>query len=139
VLAADNARFALPELSLATIPGAGGTQRLTRAIGKSKAMEMVLGGRQLDADEADRFGLVSRVVPLAGLRAEALAVAAKIAAQSLPATMMAKECVNRAFEGTLAEGVQFERRMAYATFACADHKEGLAAFIEKRPPVFQHK
>ncbi|MCP1572939.1 enoyl-CoA hydratase [Herbaspirillum rubrisubalbicans] len=139
VLAADNARFALPELSLATIPGAGGTQRLTRAIGKSKAMEMVLSGRQLNADEADRFGLVSRVLPLAELRTEALAVAAKIAAQSLPATMMAKECVNRAFEGSLAEGLQFERRMAYATFACADHKEGLAAFIEKRPPVFQHK
>lgn len=139
ILAADNARFALPEVTLATIPGAGGTQRLTLAVGKSKAMEMVLSGRQIDAAEADRIGLVSRVIPLAELRAEALATAAKIAAQSMPITMIAKECVNRAFEGSLAEGVQFERRMAYATFGFADHKEGLGAFIEKRKPVFQHK
>lgn len=139
VLAADNARFALPEVTLATIPGAGGTQRLTRAVGKSKAMEMVLTGRQVDAAEAERIGLISRVVALPDLLTEALAVATKIAGLSLPVTMMAKECVNRAFEGGLSEGVLFERRMAYATFACADQKEGMAAFIGKRPAVFQHK
>jgi enoyl-CoA hydratase len=139
VLAAENARFALPEVTLATIPGAGGTQRLTRAIGKSKAMEMILTGRQIDAAEAERIGLVSRVIALPELLNEAMAVAAKIASFSMPITMIAKECVNHAFEGGLADGVLFERRMAYATFASADQKEGMAAFVGKRPAVFQNK
>ena len=139
ILAADNAKFGLPEVTLATIPGAGGTQRLARYIGKSKAMEMILTGRRMGAEEAERCGLVSRVLPLAELVDEALKTAEKIAQLSQPVLMIAKECVNRAFETTLAEGVLFERRMAYATFATEDQKEGMAAFAEKRPPVFRNR
>jgi enoyl-CoA hydratase/carnithine racemase len=139
IIAADNARFALPEITLATIPGAGGTQRLTRAVGKYKAMEMILSGRPMLAEEAERSGLVSRVVPLAELRNEALALAAKMAAFSQPVVALAKECVNRAFESSLSEGVLYERRMAYVTFGTEDQSEGLAAFVEKRPPQFKHR
>lgn len=139
ILAADNARFALPEVTLATIPGAGGTQRLTRAVGKSKAMEMILTGRQIDAAEAERIGIVSRVLPVAELLDEALKVATKIAGFSQPITMIAKECVNRSFETTLTEGVLFERRMSYATFATQDQKEGMAAFVNKRAAVFKNR
>jgi enoyl-CoA hydratase len=139
IIAADNARFALPEITLATIPGAGGTQRLTRAVGKYKAMEMILSGRPMLADEAERSGLVSRVVPLTDLRSEALALAAKMAGFSQPVVALAKECVNRAFESSLSEGVLYERRMAYVTFGTEDQSEGLAAFVEKRPPQFKHR
>ncbi|CAI8780438.1 enoyl-CoA hydratase [Pseudomonas serbica] len=139
IIAADNARFALPEITLATIPGAGGTQRLTRAVGKYKAMEMILSGRPMLAEEAERSGLVSRVVPLADLRNEALALAAKMAGFSQPVVALAKECVNRAFESSLSEGVLYERRMAYVTFGTEDQSEGLAAFVEKRPPQFKHR
>jgi enoyl-CoA hydratase/carnithine racemase len=139
IIAADNARFALPEITLATIPGAGGTQRLTRAVGKYKAMEMILSGRAMLAEEAERSGLVSRVVPLAELRNEALALAAKMAGFSQPVVALAKECVNRAFESSLSEGVLYERRMAYVTFGTEDQSEGLAAFVEKRPPQFKHR
>lgn len=139
IIAADNARFALPEITLATIPGAGGTQRLTRAVGKYKAMEMILSGRPMLADEAERSGLVSRVVPLSELRSEALALAAKMAGFSQPVVALAKECVNRAFESSLSEGVLYERRMAYVTFGTEDQSEGLAAFVEKRPPQFKHR
>jgi enoyl-CoA hydratase len=138
ILAADNARFALPEITLATIPGAGGTQRLTRVLGKSKAMEMILTGRKMDAIEAERCGLVSRVVPLDDLLDEALKTANAIAGCSQPVVAIAKECVNRAYESSLAEGILFERRMAYSTFATEDRKEGMAAFAEKRKPVFRH-
>jgi len=138
ILAADNARFALPEITLATIPGAGGTQRLARALGKSKAMEMILTGRKMDALEAERCGLVSRVVPADELLDEALKAADAIAGFSQPVVAIAKECVNRAYESSLAEGILFERRMAYATFATEDRKEGMAAFAEKRKPVFRH-
>lgn len=136
IIAADNARFALPEITLATIPGAGGTQRLTRAIGKSKAMEMILSGRPMFAEEAERCGLVSRVVTVNELLEEALKTAKKIASFSLPVSMIAKECVNRAFESSLSEGVLYERRMAYVTFGTSDQKEGMAAFTEKRAAVF---
>lgn len=136
ILAADNAKFGQPEITLGTIPGAGGTQRLPRFVGKSKAMEMVLTGRMMDADEAERSGLVSRVVPLDDLMAEAIKAADTIAGLSRPITSLAKESVNRAFETTLAEGVRFERRMFHATFATDDQKEGMAAFIEKRQPNF---
>ena len=139
IIAADNARFGQPEIALATIPGAGGTQRLTRAVGKSKAMDMALTGRMMDASEAERAGLVSRVVPLADLVQEAVKVAAKIAGFSRPAVMMAKESVDRAFETTLSEGVRFERRLFHALFATADQKEGMAAFIEKRAPRFENR
>jgi enoyl-CoA hydratase/carnithine racemase len=139
IIAADNARFALPEITLATIPGAGGTQRLTRAVGKYKAMEMILSGRPMLAEEAERSGLASRVVPLAELRNEALALAAKMASFSQPVVALAKECVNRAFESSLSEGVLYERRMAYVTFGTEDQSEGLAAFVEKRPPQFKHR
>ncbi|MFG0754689.1 enoyl-CoA hydratase [Pseudomonas sp. TYF_14] len=139
IIAADNARFALPEITLATIPGAGGTQRLTRAIGKYKAMEMILSGRPMLADEAERSGLVSRIVPLADLQSEALALAGKMAGYSQPVVALAKECVNRAFESSLSEGVLYERRMAYVTFGTEDQSEGLAAFVEKRPPQFKHR
>ena len=140
ILAADNAVFGQPEINLGTIPGAGGTQRLPRIVGKSKAMEMVLLGqsRMMDAAEAERSGLVSRVVPLAQLLDEALKAAAIICEMSLPAVMMAKEAVNRAFETTLAEGVHFERRLFHSTFATEDQKEGMAAFVEKRKPVFSN-
>ena len=139
LLAADTARFGQPEITLGTIPGAGGTQRLTRAVGKAKAMELVLTGRMMDAVEAERAGLVARVLPAAELLAEALKVAEKIAGLSRPAVMMAKEAVNHAFETGLAEGVRFERRLFHATFATADQKEGMGAFAEKRPARFQHR
>jgi len=139
ILAADNAKFGQPEILLGTIPGSGGTQRLTRFVGKSKAMEMVLTGRQIDAAEAERCGLVSRVLPLAELLPEALKVAEKIAGLSRPIVMMAKECVNRSYESTLAEGVLFERRVFHSTFATEDQKEGMAAFVDKRKAAFKHR
>jgi enoyl-CoA hydratase len=138
IIAADNAKFGQPEITLGTIPGAGGTQRLTRFVGKSKAMEMVLTGRMMDAEEAERSGLVSRVVPLESLMDEAFKAADTIADMSLPVVMMAKESVNRAYETTLAEGVRFERRVFHSTFATEDQKEGMAAFIAKRQPEFKH-
>jgi enoyl-CoA hydratase len=139
IIAADNARFGQPEITLGTIPGAGGTQRLPRFVGKSKAMDMVLTGRMMDAAEAERCGLVSRVVPLAQLMDDALATAEKIAGMSLLATMVAKEAVNRAFETTLAEGVRFERRTFHATFAFEDRAEGMAAFADKRKAAWKHR
>jgi len=141
IIAADNARFGQPEINLAIIPGAGGTQRLPRFVGKSKAMEMVLLGqaRMMDAAEAERVGLVSRVVPLAELMNESMKAAARICDLSLPVVMMAKESVNRAFETTLAEGVRFERRLFHSGFAIEDQKEGMAAFVEKRKPVFKNR
>jgi enoyl-CoA hydratase len=139
ILAADNAKFGQPEINLGIIPGAGGTQRLTRFIGKSKAMEMVLTGRMMDAQEAERSGLVSRVVPLAELREEALKVAEKISQMSMPIVMMAKESVNRSYESTLAEGMRFERRLFHSAFAAEDQKEGMAAFVEKRKANFKNQ
>ena len=139
ILAADTAKFGQPEITIGTIPGAGGTQRLTRFIGKSKAMEMCLTGRMMDAQEAERSGLVSRIVPAAELVDEAIKVAAKIASLSRPVVMLAKESVNRAYETTLAEGVTFERRVFHSTFAIEDRKEGMAAFAEKRPPAFKNR
>jgi len=139
IIAADNAKFGQPEILLGTIPGAGGTQRLPRFVGKSKAMDMVLTGRNMDAAEAERCGLASRVVPLAQLMDEAVKTAEKIAALSLPITMIAKESVNRAFETSLAEGVLFERRTFHATFATKDKFEGMDAFANKRPAKFQHR
>jgi enoyl-CoA hydratase len=139
IIAADTAKFGQPEINLGVIPGAGGTQRLTRAIGKSKAMDMCLTGRQIDAAEAERSGLVSRVVPADSLIAEAMKVAEKIASQSLPVALIAKEAVNRAFETTLKEGLLFERRVFHATFALEDQKEGMKAFVEKRPAAFKHR
>ncbi len=136
ILAADNAKFGQPEINLGTIPGAGGTQRLVRAIGKSKAMEMVLTGRMMDAAEAERAGLVARIVPVAGLVEEAVELAETIAAKSQPIVAMAKDAVNAAFETALAEGLKVERRLFYATFATADRSEGMTAFIEKREPSF---
>ncbi|HEX7649253.1 MAG TPA: enoyl-CoA hydratase [Noviherbaspirillum sp.] len=139
IIAADNAKFGQPEIKLGIIPGAGGTQRLPRAVSKSKAMDMVLTGRMMDAVEAERAGLVSRIVPLEKLEEEALAAATVIASMSLPSVMAAKECVNRAYENTLAEGVQYERRNFHALFATRDQKEGMTAFLEKRKPEFQHE
>ena len=139
IIAADNSRFGQPEIALGTLPGAGGTQRLTRAIGKAKAMEMVLTGRMMDAAEAERSGLVARVVPAAEVIGEAMKLAEKIAGLSRPAVMLAKEAVNRAFETGLAEGLRVERRLFHASFATADQKEGMAAFAEKRPPVFKNE
>ena len=139
IIAADNAKFGQPEIKLGVIPGIGGTQRLTRAIGKAKAMEMTLTGRNMDAAEAERSGLVARVVPLASLMDETMKIASTIASMSLPAVMMAKESINRAFETTLAEGVLFERRVFHSLFATVDQKEGMAAFVEKRPAKFEHK
>ncbi|WP_307696435.1 enoyl-CoA hydratase-related protein [Variovorax boronicumulans] len=139
VLAAESARFALPEVKLAMLPGAGGTQRLPRAIGKAKAMEMCLAARVLDAAEADRCGLVSRVVAPEALMPEALALAARIAAYSLPALVAIKESVNRAWESSLSEGILFERRQLHARFATEDAREGLRAFLARRPPVFGHR
>jgi enoyl-CoA hydratase len=139
IIAAETARFGQPEITLGIIPGAGGTQRLARAVGKAKAMDMVLTGRQMDAAEAERAGLVSRVVPADKLLDEALKAAERIASLSLPSVLMAKESVNRAFETTLAEGIRFERRMFHATFALEDQKEGMAAFVEKRQPSFKHR
>jgi enoyl-CoA hydratase len=139
IIAADNAKFGQPEIKLGVIPGIGGTQRLTRAIGKAKAMEMTLTGRMMDAAEAERSGLVARVVPVASLMEETMKIATTIASMSLPAVMMAKEAVNRSFETTLAEGVLFERRVFHSLFATVDQKEGMAAFVEKRPAKFEHK
>jgi enoyl-CoA hydratase len=139
IIAADNARFGQPEIKLGVIPGMGGTQRLVRAVGKSKAMEMVLTGRLMDAAEAERSGLVARVVPLAELMNEAMKAADTVASMSLPSVMVAKEAVNRAFEVSLAEGVTFERRVFHALFATEDQKEGMAAFVEKRPAQFNNK
>jgi len=139
VIAGQSARFGQPEINLGTFPGAGGTQRLPRAVGKVKAMDLILTARMMDATEAERAGLVSRIVPDDKLLEEALAVATKIASYSLPAVMMAKEAVNRAYETTLAEGVRFERRLFHASFALADQKEGMAAFVEKRKPAFKNR
>lgn len=139
VLAAENAKFGQPEILIGTIPGAGGTQRLTRFVGKAKAMEMVLTGRMMDADEAERAGLVSRVVPLDDLIDEAVQTAEKIATLSRPIVMLAKESVNRAYETTLSEGIRFERRVFHSTFATDDQKEGMAAFTEKRTAEFKHR
>jgi enoyl-CoA hydratase len=138
VIAAETAKFGQPEIKLGIIPGAGGTQRLPRAVGKSKAMDMALTGRMMDATEAERAGLVSRVVPLDKLMDEALGAALQICEFSLPSVMAAKECVNRAFEGGLADGVMFERRMFHALFATEDQKEGMDAFVNKRKAVFKH-
>ena len=138
VIAADTAKFGQPEIKLGVMPGSGGTQRLIRQIGKSKAMELCLTGRMMDAVEAERANLVSRVVPAAALMEEALKTARSIAAMSLPAAMMTKETINRAYETSLAEGIRFERRVFHAMFATADQKEGMAAFIEKRKPDFKH-
>jgi enoyl-CoA hydratase len=139
IIAADNAKFGQPEIKLGIIPGAGGTQRLPRAVGKSKAMDMALTGRMMDATEAERAGLVSRVVPLDKLMDEALGAALQICQFSLPSVMAAKECVNRAFEGGLADGVMFERRMFHALFATDDQKEGMDAFVNKRAAAFTHR
>jgi enoyl-CoA hydratase len=139
ILAADTAKFGQPEIKLGVIPGAGGTQRLTRFVGKSKAMEMVLTGRMMDAAEAERSGLVSRVVPAASLVEEALKVAATIASMSAAAVYAGKEAVNVAFETTLREGVRFERRIFHALFATEDQKEGMKAFVEKRPAPFKNR
>jgi enoyl-CoA hydratase len=139
VIAAENARFGQPEVNLGIMPGAGGTQRLPRAIGKAKAMDLCLTARVMDAQEAERAGLVSRVVPVERLMEEALAVAEKIAGYSLPVVMMIKESINRAYETTLSEGVLFERRLFHSQFALEDQKEGMAAFLEKRKPAFKHR
>jgi enoyl-CoA hydratase len=139
IVAAHTARFGQPEIKLGIVPGAGGTQRLPRAIGKAKAMDLVLTGRTMEAAEAERAGLVSRVVPLERLQGEAQAIADAMCALSLPSLMAAKECVNRAFESPLAEGIAFERRMFHALFATADQKEGMDAFLGKRKPQFQQR
>jgi enoyl-CoA hydratase len=139
IIAADTARFGQPEIKLGIIPGAGGTQRLPRAVGKAKAMDLALTGRMMDAQEAERAGLVSRIVPADKLLEEAIGAATVIAAYSLPSVMMAKESVNRAYEATLAEGMLFERRLFHALFATEDQKEGMKAFVEKRKPEFKHR
>ncbi len=139
IIAADNAQFGQPEIKLGVMPGAGGTQRLPRAVGKAKAMDLVLTGRMMDAAEAERAGLVSRVVPLAQLAESALAAALQIASFSQIAVMAAKESLNRAFESGLADGVVFERRLFHALFATEDQKEGMDAFLHKRPAVFKHR
>ncbi|CAM3394848.1 enoyl-CoA hydratase [Paracidovorax anthurii] len=139
IIAADNARFGQPEIKLGVIPGAGGTQRLPRAVGKSKAMDMALTGRMMDAQEAERAGLVSRVVPYDKLMDEALGAALVISDFSRVAVMAAKETVNRAFEGSLSDGLMYERRLFHALFATQDQKEGMAAFLEKRKPDFTHR
>jgi len=139
VIAADTAKFGQPEIKLGIIPGIGGTQRLPRAVGKAKAMDLILTGRMMDAAEAERAGLVSRVVPAANLMDEAMKLAETIAAMSLPALIAAKEAVNRAFETPLAEGIRFERRVFHMLFATEDQKEGMAAFAEKRPAKFKHE
>jgi enoyl-CoA hydratase len=139
IIAADTAKFGQPEIKLGIIPGIGGTQRLPRAVGKAKAMDLILTGRMMDAAEAERAGLVARVVPAASLMEEACKIAETIAAMSLPALIAAKEAVNRAFESPLAEGFRFERRVFATLFATADQKEGMAAFVEKRPPKFTNE
>ena len=138
VIAAETAKFGQPEIKLGIIPGAGGTQRLPRAVGKAKAMDLVLSSRMMDAAEAERAGLVSRVVPADKLLAEALALGVTLCGLSAPSLMMAKECVNRAFEGSLADGVSYERRLFHSLFATEDQKEGMDAFVGKRKPVFKH-
>jgi enoyl-CoA hydratase len=139
MIAAENAKFGQPEIKLGVIPGIGGTQRLTRAIGKAKAMDLVLTGRMMDAAEAERSGLVARVVPADKLMDEAMKIAETIASMGLPAVLLAKEAVNRSYETTLEEGLRFERRVFHSLFATEDQKEGMAAFIAKRPPNFKHK
>ncbi|MBY4229895.1 enoyl-CoA hydratase [Rhodococcus fascians] len=139
LIASDTAVFGQPEIKLGVIPGIGGSQRLTRAVGKAKAMEMCLTGRNMKVEEAERAGLVSRIVPVADLLDDAIATASTIAEMSLPVAMMAKEAVNRSFESSLREGVLFERRVFHSTFATEDQKEGMSAFIEKRTPNFQHR
>ncbi len=139
IIAGDNAKFGQPEIKLAVMPGIGGTQRLTRFVGKSKAMEMCLTGRMMDAAEAERSGLVSRVVPAGELVNEAMKAAETIGEMSLPIVMMTKETINRSYETTLAEGIRFERRLFHSMFATADQKEGMAAFVEKRKPKFENR
>jgi enoyl-CoA hydratase len=139
IIAAETAKFGQPEINLGTMPGAGGTQRLPRFVGKAKAMDLCLTGRMMDAAEAERCGLVSRVVPAAQLVDDAVKAAEAIAAKSLPITLMVKESINRAFESTLAEGIRFERRLFHSTFATEDQKEGMAAFVDKRPAAFKHR
>ena len=139
IIAADNAKFGQPEITIGAMPGAGGTQRLARFIGKSKAMEMCLTGRMMDAEEAERCGLVSRIVPKGELRAEALKIAKQVASFSRPIVMLTKEAVNRAYETTLSEGVRFERRVFHSVFGLEDQKEGMAAFVEKRKPAFKNR
>jgi enoyl-CoA hydratase len=139
IIAADSAKFGQPEITLGVLPGAGGSQRLTRLVGKSKAMEMCLTGRMMDADEAERAGLVSRIVPADELLEETMKTAAKIAAMSRPAAMMVKESINRAYETTLAEGVRFERRLFHSVFATEDQKEGMDAFASKRKPDWKNR
>ena len=139
ILAADTAKFGQPEVTIGTIPGAGGTQRLTRLVGKSKAMEMCLSGRMMDAEEAERSGLVSRIVPADDLIEEAISTGEAIAKLSLPIVMMAKEAVNSAYEMSLADGVHFERQLFYTTFSTEDQKEGMAAFVDKRQPSFKNR
>jgi enoyl-CoA hydratase len=139
IIAADNAKFGQPEIKLGVIPGIGGTQRLTRAVGKAKAMDLILTGRMMDAQEAEHAGLVARIVPLASLLEEAIKIAETIASMSLPSVLAAKEAVNRSFETSLAEGIRFERRVFHSLFATADQKEGMAAFIAKRPPKFENR
>jgi enoyl-CoA hydratase len=139
IIAADNAKFGQPEIKLGVMPGGAGTQRLTRYVGKAKAMDMCLTGRMMDVQEAERAGLVSRIVPLASLMDETMKAAQAIAAMSMPIAMMTKESVNRSYETTLAEGIRFERRVFQAMFATHDQKEGMAAFVEKRPADFKHR
>ncbi|MBX2867890.1 MAG: enoyl-CoA hydratase [Acidiferrobacterales bacterium] len=139
ILAGDSAQFGQPEINLAIIPGAGGTQRLTRAIGKAKAMDLCLTGRMMDAEEAERAGLVARIIPAENLLEEAIKTAGKIAAKSLPSVLICKESVNRAFESSLSEGLLFERRHFHALFATEDQKEGMSAFAEKRKPSWKHQ
>jgi enoyl-CoA hydratase len=139
IIAADNAKFGQPEIKLGVIPGVGGTQRLTRAIGKAKAMDLCLTGRMMDATEAERSGLVARIVPLATLMDETVKIAATIASMSLPSVMVAKEAINRSFEISLAEGIRFERRVFHPLFATVDQKEGMAAFVAKRPAKFENR
>jgi enoyl-CoA hydratase len=138
IIAADTAKFGQPEINLGVMPGAGGTQRLARFVGKAKAMDMCLTGRMMDADEANKCGLVSRVVPADKLLEETMKIADLIAAKSTTAAMMTKESVNRAFETTLAEGIRFERRVFHAMFSTEDQKEGMTAFVEKRKPNFKN-
>ena len=139
VIAAETAKFGQPEITIGTIPGSGGTQRLTRAVGKAKAMDLCLTGRMMDAEEAERAGLVARVVPADRLMDEAMAVAERIAGLSRPIVMMAKEAVDQAFETTLSQGIKFERRLFHATFGTADQKEGMGAFAAKRKPAWKHR
>jgi enoyl-CoA hydratase len=139
IIAADSAKFGQPEIKLGVIPGMGGTQRLTRVVGKAKAMDLILTGRMMDAAEAERSGLVARVVPAASLMEEAMKVAETIASMSLPSVLVAKEAVNRSFEASLAEGLRFERRVFHALFATEDQKEGMAAFVAKRPAKFKNR